>query len=186
MSVRFESGSILQADYADSLQRVQSLPISVQCWLYVPEGVVPTVSTFWPIWTLGERHAQNYVALEAVRDQGDPTKLQLDAAFDGGTRVVVSIDGLDTGVWHLATVVVVDAGQGDAEVRLYVDDQSVVKQTVHGSVAAGTSPEGMYTHTVADMGRDGSRCEPGFRNTSRLISGSVAPPSKTMLMVGSL
>lgn len=130
MSVKFENGAALEADYAGSGAKIANLPVSVQLWLYVPEGVVPTVGAFWPIWTLGERDAQNYVALEAVLDQGDPTRFALTAAFDGGTRVTASVDGLETGAWHLATVVLVNVGEtGNAELRLYADDNAVVKQT---------------------------------------------------------
>lgn len=130
MSVKFENGAVLQADYVGSGAMIENLPVSVQLWLYVPEGVLPTVGAFWPIWTLGERDAQNYVALEAALDQGDPTRFTLTAAFDGGTRVTASVDDLQTGAWHLATVVLVNVGEtGNAELRLYVDDNAVVKQT---------------------------------------------------------
>lgn len=132
MSVKFENGAALEAKYAASgvSARIANLPVSVQLWLYVPQGVLPTTGKFWPIWSLGEVNTQNYVALEASLDQGDPTRFQLTAAFDGGTRYTVSVDDLETGVWHLATVVLVDVGQtGNAELRLYVDDNPVVKQT---------------------------------------------------------
>ncbi|MFI4915375.1 MAG: hypothetical protein ACIAS6_02570 [Phycisphaerales bacterium JB060] len=134
MSVRFENGAALWAGYNPMIpsEQIPALPVSVQCWVYLPDDPLPTMGTFWPIWSLGERDAQNYLALEAEPGSTAGT-VKLTAAFSGGARVTKSIDNLAAGDWRLVTVVLVSVGQtGNAELRLYVDDLAAAKQVGNG------------------------------------------------------
>lgn len=69
MSVRFQDGAALEADYEQFGPKPSAFPLSITCWLYFGGDDRPEPNDTWTLWWFGEVGAagDNSLALQARR-----------------------------------------------------------------------------------------------------------------------